>query len=66
LGGAHFIDYEDARRLLYLMRKHPRPTSIKALLTDGHVEDFFGAWTAEVESEINFNPDDNLDAIFDI
>ena len=64
--GEQFIDYEDARRLLYLMRKHPRPTSIKALLTDGHVEDFFGAWIGQSENEPNFNPDDNLGVIFDV
>jgi hypothetical protein len=64
--GRSFTDYEDVRRLIYLMQKHPRPTSVKALLTDGHVEDFFGAWIGESESEMNFNPDDNLAVIFDV
>jgi hypothetical protein len=64
--GEEFLDQEDVYRLFYLMRKHPRPTSIQALLTDGHVEDFFGAWLADSRSERNFNPDNNLDVIFDI
>jgi hypothetical protein len=35
-------------------------------MTEGHVEDFFGAWHAGEDSERSFNPDDDLRVIFDI
>lgn len=63
--GQVFLDDEDYRRLGYLMRKHPRPTSLKMLLTDGHVEDFFGAW-CDPDDGNGFDPDRNLDILFGI
>ncbi len=64
--GHVFLDEEDVRRIGYLARKHPRPTSIRMMLTDGHVEDFFGAWGEEESDSQNFDPDGHWDAIFEI
>lgn len=64
--GQVFLDDEDIRRMGYLMRKHPRPANLKMLLTDGHVEDLFGAWFDESERDGGFNPDLGRGVIFDI
>lgn len=61
-----FFDKEDAYRLGYLARKYPLPTNIKHVMTEGHVEDFFGAWCAEEEDESVFDPDSNWRLIFDV
>lgn len=67
IGDEDFFDREDAYRLDYLRRKYPLPTNILHIMTEGHVEDFFGAWTSETGSETNeFDPDENWGAIFDI
>lgn len=64
--GQNFFDEEDVRRIGYLARKHPRPTNIRMMLTDGHVEDFFGAWGEDETDAQNFDPDNHWDSIFDI
>lgn len=64
--GHSFLDEEDIRRIGYIMRKHPRPTSILMMLTDGHVEDFFGAWVDEGQTTGNFDPDRRWDIVFDL
>ncbi|WP_444460018.1 hypothetical protein [Rhodobacter capsulatus] len=64
--GRHFFDKEDSYRLGYLARKHPLPTNIMHIMTEGHVEDFFGAWCAEEGDERVFDPDDNWRLIFDV
>ena len=61
-----FFDKEDAYRLGYLAKKYPLPTNILHLMTEGHVEDFFGAWCAEEEDESAFDPDTDWRLIFDI
>lgn len=64
--GETFLDDEDYYRVGYILRKHPRPASLQMLMTDGHVEDFFGAWCDEETNEASFDPDSDLDIIFDI
>ncbi|MFT9180383.1 MAG: hypothetical protein ABF508_08965 [Zymomonas mobilis] len=61
-----FFDMEDAYRLDYLARKYPLPTNIMHGMTEGHVEDFFGAWFDEDSDECAFNPDSNWGLIFDV
>ena len=65
IGGHYFGDREDAYRLGYLARKHPLPANLLHLMTEGHVEDFFGAWY-EGDDEGLFNPDEMQQIIFDI
>ena len=62
----HFHDQEDWYRLGYLARKHPRPTNILHIMSEGHVEDFFGSWCAEEEDEGSFDPDENWQILFDV
>lgn len=66
IDGHAFNDREDAYRLGYLARKFPRPTNLQHLMTEGHVEDFFGAWCAEEQANGSFDPDDMWGIIFDI
>lgn len=66
IDGHSFNDREDAYRLGYLARKFPRPTNLQHLMTEGHVEDFFGAWCAEERVDGSFDPDDMWGIIFDI
>jgi len=61
-----FFDREDSYRLGYLGRKYPLPPNILHVMTEGHVEDFFGAWIAPDDEEGGFNPDDDWQLIFDI
>jgi hypothetical protein len=67
--GVNFFDSEDLYRLDYLSRKFPKPPNILHTMTEGHVEDFFGAWTPKEELEGDdglFDPDENWQIIFDI
>lgn len=68
--GYGFKDDEDQYRLDYLKRKHPWPTNIMHIMSEGHVEDFFGAWlpTGDEEGEGKdvFDPDSNWGVIFDV
>ena len=66
LHGHAFFDREDAYRLDYLKRKYPAPPNIMHIMTEGHVEDFFGAWTTKEEGSSGFDPDDNWRIIFDV
>lgn len=67
IDGNSFWDTEDTYRLNYLRRKYPLPTNIQHIMSEGHVEDFFGAWCADEESnEDVFDPDDNWRIIFDV
>ena len=52
-----FIDQEDKYRLGYLIRKQPFPTSLYLTLTEGFVDDFFGAWCPEDSENDDYNPD---------
>ena len=64
--GINFFDKEDLYRLNYLKRKYPLPPNILHIMTEGHVEDFFGAWIADEDTEDTFNPDEGWQLIFDI
>jgi hypothetical protein len=67
LHGNVFFDQEDSYRLDYIKRKYPSPPNILHIMTEGHVEDFFDAWTTEDEEGFgNFDPDENWRIIFDI
>lgn len=46
-----FIDAEDGYRLGYIQRKVSRPYSIINTMTEGMVEDFFGAWCSDSDDE---------------
>ncbi|RDL16457.1 hypothetical protein [Serratia fonticola] len=68
IGDKVYRDKEDGYRLGYVKRKFPLPVNALHLMTEGHVEDFFGAWWVdpdEIEGEV-FDPDDNWSLIFDI
>ena len=62
----NFFDEADHYRLDYLRRKYPVPPNILHIMTEGHVEDFFGAWTTKEEIDDVFDPDKNWQLIFDI
>lgn len=65
-----FMDEEDNYRLSYIQRKVSRPYSIINTMTEGMVEDFFGAWCSdsddEEENEDEYNPDANWHIIFPV
>jgi len=60
------FDDEDSYRLGYYYRKYPRPTNLLCMVSEGHVEDYFGAWCADSEDETEdvYNPDTNWRIIF--
>jgi hypothetical protein len=64
--GYSFDDREDAYRLDYIRRKHPFPTDLLHMMSEGHVEDFFGSWCAKEEEDGVFDPDDDWRIIFDV
>lgn len=66
IGGIHFHDNEDWYRIGYLVRKHPYPTSILHIMSEGHVEDFFGSWCADDEQPDAFDPDEDWRILFDV
>lgn len=62
----HFHDKEDCYRLGYLARKHPRPTNILHMMSEGHVEDFFGSWCDDDCKPGSFDPDEDWQILFDV
>ncbi|WP_152555630.1 hypothetical protein [Methylomarinum vadi] len=66
LGPHTFGDTEDAYRLDYFRRKQPHMLNIRFLMREGHVDDFFGAWSDPEETEGAFDPDEMNGVIFDI
>lgn len=65
VGDVH-VDWNDMHRLDYLSRKWPRPTSLQHTITEGHVDDFFGAWCPEGAANAgDFDPDTDIRLIFD-
>lgn len=66
IDGVEFLDDEDMYRMGYLKRKHPLPTNILHMMSEGHVEDFFGSWCAEKPEDGMFDPDDNWRILFDV
>lgn len=61
-----FIDAEDGYGLGYIQRKVSRPYSIINTMTEGMVEDFFGAWCNDVDDGDVYNPDVNWRIIFPV
>lgn len=54
------VDDEDYNRVAYFHRKYRGPRALVSMATEGLVEDFFGAWSDELESggydgSINYN-----------
>ncbi len=66
LHGSIFFDREDYYRLDYLRRKYPAPPNIMHIMTEGHVEDFFGSWCSSDEDKNSFDPDTDWQIIFDV
>lgn len=66
IDGINFQDREDWYRIGYLARKHPAPTNILHIMSEGHVEDFFGSWCPDEETANAFNPDDDWRILFDV
>jgi hypothetical protein len=66
IGGKKEKDDEDHYRIDYLARKYPLPTNILHIMSEGHVEDFFGSWCDEQERVDVFNPDENWGILFDV
>jgi hypothetical protein len=66
ISGQSIIDDEDVYRLGYYYRKWPRPTNLLNMVSEGHVEDYFGAWCSDDEDEDEdiYNPDDDWRVIF--
>ena len=65
--GFRFIDLEDGYRLDHIKRKKSRPYSIMNTMTEGMVDDFFGAWCSQNEvPEDVYNPDKNWRIIFPV
>lgn len=62
--GRRILDREDWYRLDYLSRKCPRPTNLLLMVSEGHVEDFFGAWRLDTDDPDCYNPDDDWRIIF--
>ncbi len=63
-----FIDGDDGYRLDYIRRKVKRPYSLLLTMTEGMVEDFFGAWHSyddDAESD-KFDPDENWRLLFPV
>lgn len=68
IGDLTFKDSEDWYRLDYLRRKWPAPPNILHIMTEGHTEDFFGAWEPDEEDDEVFSTGapSNWQSIFDI
>jgi hypothetical protein len=66
IDGFTFFDKEDRYRMGYLQRKYPLPANILHIMSEGHVEDFFGSWCAKEDGDGLFNPDTNWRILFDV
>jgi len=64
--GITIVDDEDLYRLGYLKRKYPLPPNVLHIMSEGHVEDFFGAWCMTDDLDSGFDPDKGWGLIFDI
>ena len=64
--GINFHDNEDWYRIGYLARKHPSPTNILHIMSEGHVEDFFGSWCAAEDKPGAFDPNLDWQILFDV
>lgn len=63
-----FWDGEDGYRLNYIIRKQKRPYSLHLTMTEGLVEDFFGAWYPKGDTNLDclFDPNRNTQIIFPV
>jgi hypothetical protein len=62
-----FIDSEDRYRIDYIYRKQPFPVSLYLTMSEGMVEDFFGAWCPnDTDNTELYNPDTNWRIIFPV
>lgn len=59
-------DAEDWYRVDYIRRKQPFPANIYYTMTEGMVEDYFGAWCFEEEDDEVYNPDTNWRILFPV
>jgi hypothetical protein len=66
LDGMKVTDPEDRRRLDYLSHKLPYPVDLRTVLTEGHVESFFGSWCEEDPTLGHFDPDANWQLLFNL
>jgi hypothetical protein len=66
IGANVFEDDEDRYRIDYLKRKHPIPTNIMHIISEGHADDFFGSWCDHDEQENVFDPDENRNILFQL
>lgn len=66
IGNHLFGDPEDAYRLDYFHRKQPHMQNLRFLMREGHVDNFFGAWSDPDEKPDVFDSDENTSIIFDI
>lgn len=62
------VDSEDLYRLGYIERKIKKPYNLHMMMSEGLVEDFFGAWYPENDTNLNllYNPDANWQIIFPV
>lgn len=59
-------DTEDWYRIDYIRRKQAFPVSIYYTMSEGMIEDYFGAWCSDDEDEYSYNPDENWRIIFPV
>lgn len=65
--GCPIIDDEDYYRIGYILRKVKRPYNIQWMMTEGMIEDIFGAWCSEKDGKEDvFDPDKNWQIIFPV
>lgn len=66
IDGIRFHDTEDWYRIEYLARKHPAPSNLLHIMSEGHVEEFFGSWCPEEETRNAFNYDKYWRILFNV
>ena len=64
--GFEYFDDEDYHRIEYLRRKHPFPASVLHIMSEGHVEDFFGSWCNSENCEGVYDPNVDWGILFDV
>lgn len=64
--GELFGDNADEWRLIKFARRETQVANLMLMMSEGHVDDFFGAWQGEEDIEGCFDPDFNNQVIFDI
>lgn len=61
------VDFADYHRIGYIDRKMKKPFNLLWMMTEGMVEDFFGAWCSHNESDKDiYDPDENWRIIFPV